>query len=60
MKKGLAGLAMQLGLCVPMACSHVSKALRLSKYGLQDVWAGDTIKACKMCRQMATVQHMPC
>jgi hypothetical protein len=51
---------MQLGLCVPMACSHVSKALRLSKYGLQDVWAGDTIKACKMCRQMATVQHMPC
>jgi hypothetical protein len=56
MKKSLAGLLMWRGLPVPNARAHISKVPDVRAIiGQQDVWAGSTVHACKMCGQMATV-----
>jgi hypothetical protein len=57
-KKSLADLPMQLGLHVPNARVHVSKAPNdRAIIGLQDVRAGSTFNACKTCRHAAAVQY---
>jgi hypothetical protein len=55
-KKGLAGVTMQLGSCVSKARAHVFKALDAKAImGLQDVQAGGVINACKTCGQVTTI-----
>jgi hypothetical protein len=50
----------QLGSYVPNARTHVSKAPDVRAImGLQDVRVGNTVNACKMCRQAAIVPGDP-
>jgi hypothetical protein len=48
---------MQLGTHVPNARVHVSKSpdIRAIK-GMQDVWVGSVVNACKACKQAAIVR----
>jgi hypothetical protein len=56
-KKILAGLPLQLGLHVPNAHVHISKAPDARAImGLQDVRACSAVNACKMCKYVATVR----
>jgi hypothetical protein len=59
-KKSLAGLPMQLGSHVLNTHAYVYKASNIRAImGLQDVWEGSAITACKTCGQAATVQRWP-
>jgi hypothetical protein len=59
-KKSLACLPVQLGLHVPNAHAHVSKAPDVRAImGLQDMRADSAINVCKTCRHAATVQRRP-
>jgi hypothetical protein len=60
-EKSLAGLPAQLYLLVPNARAQVFKVPNVWVIlGLQDMWAGSAVNACKTYGHVATVQHQHC
>jgi hypothetical protein len=56
-KKDLDGIPMQLDSRVSKACLQVSMVPNIRAIiGLQDMWVGSTVNACKACRQAATMR----